>query len=323
MSLQDSEFDLLMRVLKKVLPDSWSDQQYSIDLVAKVLALYGEEVGSLENEQCEVMKDTLVKVEHLPGSGRVRLRDFYTKTPRFEFGESADYLRAAGVLDESDPDDPKVMIPNYLTSSANCLHPSDYFEICCFDVCEELMDRIEAKLEAPVTSPDTIVSIVSTLSNRSLPAQLLDLLQQVAQHHGGLVPIHGRLFAQWMHQSFPRDCNQPRSSYDSKQVRYQAKSPEMASDEERASYAVSAAGQAMNGVGGKEDLAEDHVPSSIWTMDEQLVSIEAHTSHVMRSGMPDSLVFAFEGFSCVAVVKLMSMYSAYRRSESQKMMKII
>ena len=82
-SLQDSEFDLLMRVLNKVLPDSWSEQQYSIDLVAKVLALYGEEVGSLENEQCEVMKDTLVKVEHLPGSGRVRLGDFYTKTRRF------------------------------------------------------------------------------------------------------------------------------------------------------------------------------------------------------------------------------------------------
>jgi len=321
--LQASEHNLLMRLLRKVLPDSWYEQQYSVDLVAKVLALYYEEVGSLENKQCEVMKDALVKVEHRPGSGRVRLGDFYQKHIGFDFGESVDYLRAAGVLDESDPDDPKVMIPNYLTSSANCLYPSDYFEICCFDACEELMDHIEDKLEAPVTSPDIIVSIVSTLSNRSLPAQLLDLLQQVAQHHGGLVPIHGRLFAQWMHQAYPRDCNQPRSSYGSTQVRYQAKSAELASDEERAIYAVSAAVQAMNGVGGKEDLAEKHVPSSIWTMDEQLVSIEAHTSHVMQSGMPDFLIFAFEGLCSIAMLKSIPMYKAYRRSESQKKMKII
>ena len=34
---------------------------------------------------------------------------------------------------------------------------------------------------------------------RQLPRALLNKLDEIAQLHGGEVPIHGRLFAQWLH----------------------------------------------------------------------------------------------------------------------------
>merc|ERR1712087_285833 len=32
---------------------------------------------------------------------------------------------------------------------------------------------------------------------------------QIASAHGGSVPLHGRLFAQWLHYAFPRECPFP------------------------------------------------------------------------------------------------------------------
>merc|ERR1719375_126261 len=37
-------------------------------------------------------------------------------------------------------------------------------------------------------------------------------LQEVADHHEGRVPIHGRLFAQWLHHVYPHECSYPHMS---------------------------------------------------------------------------------------------------------------
>merc|ERR1719401_513089 len=37
-------------------------------------------------------------------------------------------------------------------------------------------------------------------------------LEEIAAHHGGTVPFHGRLFAQWMHHAYPRECSYPHMS---------------------------------------------------------------------------------------------------------------
>merc|ERR1719401_1084279 len=34
-------------------------------------------------------------------------------------------------------------------------------------------------------------------------------LEEMASMHGGKVPLHGRLFGQWLHYAFPRDCPFP------------------------------------------------------------------------------------------------------------------
>lgn len=52
-------------------------------------------------------------------------------------------------------------------------------------------------------SSDTVVA------PRALSQALQTRLREVANLHGGRVPIHGRLFAQWMHHAFPRECPYP------------------------------------------------------------------------------------------------------------------
>merc|ERR1719198_1029678 len=35
---------------------------------------------------------------------------------------------------------------------------------------------------------------------------LLEQLHQIANKHQGKIPLHGRLFRQWMHYAFPQEC---------------------------------------------------------------------------------------------------------------------
>merc|ERR1740121_1961931 len=47
---------------------------------------------------------------------------------------------------------------------------------------------------------------------RNLSSVQLSRLGAIAELHGGQVPLHGRLFAQWMHHAFPRECPFPHMS---------------------------------------------------------------------------------------------------------------
>merc|ERR1719356_518361 len=76
------------------------------------------------------------------------------------------------------------------------------------------MGELEAAVGAPVAAPDVVLDIVGNMTdgddepaplNDELRAQLL----RVAQTHSGRVPLHGRLFAQWLHYVFPRECAFP------------------------------------------------------------------------------------------------------------------
>jgi len=79
---------------------------FDFGLVLKVVSRLGQQLGKVEDTECQAMKKLLVSAEHREGSGRVRLGDFYS-AGRF-FGESREYLRSKGALDESNPEDPKV-----------------------------------------------------------------------------------------------------------------------------------------------------------------------------------------------------------------------
>jgi len=64
----------------------------------------------------------------------------------------------------------------------------------------------------PSVLPDQILGLVSTMSSdtvkapRELSETLVQRLHKLAAANGGEVPIHGRVFAQWMHHAFPREC---------------------------------------------------------------------------------------------------------------------
>jgi len=162
------------------------------------------------------MKDQLVQMDKT-GTGRVRLSDFYGTGMEkdWRFGESEAYLRELGVLDESSPWLGKqVVIPNYLLAASNCIVSTPHYLICCQNECETLLREVEGAVGHPVGSPDEIIRIVANTSSGHndppvLDGSLAEQLNKVAQSHGGKVPLHGRLFAQWLHYVYPQECPFP------------------------------------------------------------------------------------------------------------------
>jgi len=187
----------------------------SVRAVEEVMDRY----GPWQNYECEAIKADLVALEW-NGTGRVRLQDFYAAAMQGNhlFSENKDYLREIGALDESEPSRPSVLIPNFLLSPANCLGGTRLYSVCCLSECERLYRPLEEHLGASEAPPERILELVQRLGSssvaapRALPEPLRRRLIDVADHHGGLVPLHGRLFAQWMHHAYPRECPYPHIS---------------------------------------------------------------------------------------------------------------
>merc|ERR1719327_2079878 len=81
-----------------------------------------------------------------------------------------------------------------------------------------LRGEVERGIAAPTGAAADIARIVSGISSdtveapRNLTSELINKLESVANRHGGRVPLHGRLFAQWMHHAFPNECPHPHVS---------------------------------------------------------------------------------------------------------------
>merc|ERR1719236_59219 len=156
------------------------------------------------------MKSHLVELDS-EGSGRVPLGLLYAQPAgeTYHFSESVDYLRKIGALDETGST-PKVLIANYIAGPSNCIASSSYYSVCCLNNCDSIMDEIEHKVLAATASPDRLLGIVRNISSaQHLPSNLVEKLKSIAERHGGDVPIHGRLFAQWLHFAFPHECPYP------------------------------------------------------------------------------------------------------------------
>merc|ERR1719277_1067576 len=80
------------------------------------------------------------------------------------------------------------------------------------------MEKLELAIEEPDASVEQVRGLVEKLSSptvvapRVLSDSLLARLESVATANGGRVPLHGRLFAQWIHNVFPRECSFPHTT---------------------------------------------------------------------------------------------------------------
>merc|ERR550525_953781 len=98
------------------------------------------------------------------------------------------------------------------------MRSSGFYSICCFNECEGLLHSLEKELRVPTAKPDDILEKVSFLESdtiaapRNISSALQARLNQIGEMHGGRVPLHGRLFAQWMHHTYPRECPFPHVS---------------------------------------------------------------------------------------------------------------
>jgi len=187
--------------------------------VAAVVQEIMHRYSSFQSVECDAMTDQLMTLEY-KGTGRVPLSDFYKAGQGSEwmFLESKEYLRYVGALDESDPQRPSVVIPNYVYGMNNCVGSSSFFSVCCTNMCERLISHVEREIAAPMASPQRLAEVVSALPSdfvdapRELPVFMLSRLSEMAEFHGdGKVPLHSRLFLQWMHHAYPQECPFPHS----------------------------------------------------------------------------------------------------------------
>jgi len=178
----------------------------------------GLKFHKLNDRQCRELNSTLVAFEEKPG--RVHLGHFYNKSrySHWTFKEKPDYLRAIGALDETEPGVQRLVISNYVQSMSNCLNSSSIYSMCCRNECEDLLAHLEKHVAAPVATTDQIMELVAGLPSESVsaPRKLADnlssRLQEIAALHNGKVPLYSRLFAQWMHHAYPRECPYPHAS---------------------------------------------------------------------------------------------------------------
>lgn len=191
-------------------------QSYSFEMVSEIVQVIADTYGKWQNAECLRMKDELMGMDH-EGTGRVPLGIFYGQSEgsSYQFAESVSYLRQIGALDEHVVDNPSVIIPNYVAGPTNCIATSTYYSVCCLSECEALMSELESQVQGPVASPQYLLMLITNMSSSSidaprvLPKVLTEKLHDVAARHGGEVPLHSRLFAQWLHYAYPAECPYP------------------------------------------------------------------------------------------------------------------
>jgi len=178
----------------------------------------GEQFGAFNERECNDLRSILLEMEKQSQKpGRVRLVDFYNMTlySHWNFNEKIEFLRDLGVLDETNTTQPMIIVANYVTAPNNCLKATNLYSVCCRDLCEDLMARLEHELASPSAPPARIAELVTGFGTatvaapRELPTGLVQRLEELSTLHGGEVPLHGRLFSQWMHHAFPRECPYP------------------------------------------------------------------------------------------------------------------
>jgi len=185
--------------------------RYSFQAAAKIMEDLAQRYGKWQNAECRDMKAHLAELD-TEGSGRVPLGLFYAqpKGAAYHFSESSEYLRKIGALDEvSSQGMPQVVIPNYVAGPSNCIASSSYYSVCCLSECEGIFSELEHQVLAPTASPERLLTLVRNMSDATLPQGLPEKLHAIAKQHGGEVPLHGRLFAQWLHFAFPHECPYP------------------------------------------------------------------------------------------------------------------
>jgi len=195
-----------------------ADCSHNFNTTLNVTEEVVQKYGSFNDKGCQQLKTALLKIEDKK-SGRVPLASFYKEglAGVWEFNEKVEYLRALGALDESVPNKPRVIVPNYVSSWVNCLTSSKFYAVCCRSECEDILGYLERQVAAPYAESHKLLELITALPKdvvseepRKISELLVERLGKIAAMHQGTVPLHGRLFAQWLHHVFPRSCPYPR-----------------------------------------------------------------------------------------------------------------
>jgi len=250
------------------------------------------------------------------------------KDEHYYFTETSAYLKHLGALDDADPQRPSVIVPNVLYGRSNCLATSSGFHsVCCVDQCDVLLEALERDIAQPVALPALIAELVAALPSdtvaapRNLSDSLHRKLDAIAAQHGGHVPLHGRLFAQFMHHAFPNECPLPHASGGEVPLTHSEWSERtgidvLATEEEIHRFAAwaNASGPDAAGAPKLEEL------EMLWTEEEELVTaLDVDALHAPRPGFGAGVLCCFLRFlamTCVGCATVAIFWDALRSSVS-------
>mmetsp|Transcript_43167 Transcript_43167/g.85492 ORF Transcript_43167/g.85492 Transcript_43167/m.85492 type:complete len:573 (-) Transcript_43167:42-1760(-) len=262
-------------------------RRYSFDDVHTVVGGITKSFASFWQSECDMMKGLLLGMD-THNTGRVPLSKFYGTAldSEWRFGESESYLRDLGALDETSSWYGKqVIISNYIQAASNCVIGTSHYLVCCRNDCEGIVGEIEAKIQGSSAQPDAILSLVGNMTSQTtldhdepphLDKSLKAQLQQIAEGSGGKVPLHGRLFAQWLHYVFPQDCAFPhKAGVASVQTPMEFGENFVASQKEMKEHASSSNAIELDANMGKDDLQW----MSQWSPEEELMTDSFHHAH--------------------------------------------
>jgi hypothetical protein len=268
---------------------------FNFDAVTGILEEAVKGYGQFNNHECRRLKDMLLKMED-GKTGRVSLADFYKEgmSGTWEFNEKADYLRDLGALDES-TGRPRVIVTNYVNSWVNCLQTSDFYSVCCGNECEDILGHLERQLEVSAASPEKILKAMKSLPSNTqfvVPDKEEGRLHSIADRNHGAVPLHGRLFAQWLHHVFPQNCPYPHQAGATNPLTPDQWLKEtghtgIRATEEEMRMVIGAEGAVQN----NQDGIQQHVP---WSDVEDVVILHQPVAEERRHAFADFWVMAFE-----------------------------
>eukprot|EP00933_Yihiella_yeosuensis_P039145 TRINITY_DN330_c0_g1_i1.p1 TRINITY_DN330_c0_g1~~TRINITY_DN330_c0_g1_i1.p1 ORF type:complete len:678 (-),score=156.03 TRINITY_DN330_c0_g1_i1:212-2245(-) len=173
---------------------------------------------------CIEMRDRLMSVKGA-SLGRVSVAEVRKEMFVSTFHESNEYLREIGALDETNPADPLLILPNYLYGPSNCDGATSFYDLCCPNLCEAHMEQLEMRLERfgkrdAVTIADVLEDLLrrrdsgadgkDLVDAEKIKADLRMQLMEIQKATNGTIRIHGRQFAELMYSLFPLDCTRPR-----------------------------------------------------------------------------------------------------------------
>merc|ERR1719343_1245028 len=144
-------------------------------------------------------------------------------------------------------------------------------------------------VNGPTANVEFLLGVLPLLQSDAVPAMgavpdgLVTRLQEIAGMHNGVVPLHGRLFAQWMHHAYPFDCPFPHDTTINPQTADEwmretgntetdASAEEMQAQVDSDTCAIDAQGQVECGDQGAMDLP--------WNSKEQLLTWSSKDTRV-------------------------------------------
>jgi hypothetical protein len=267
----------------------FQSKSYSFGTSSEIVRDMVHSYGKWQNADCLAMKEHLMSFD-LKGTGRIPLDLFYAQPDDslYHFHESVEYLQEIGALDNSNGRMPQVRISNYVLGPTNCIARSAFYSVCCLNECEHLVNEIEGKVQAPMASPEHLLRIVAELSSSTIDAPqqlsqgLVDKIHAIADQNDGAVPLHGRLFAQWMHFAFPNECPFPQ------QVDSSALMPQQWADGKAIASAEEMIAHMEAGLASTESDVQSHPAAPLsaeWSHEEVLPLLDATKPSERSHGM--------------------------------------